>query len=387
MSPPARRLIKAHPRSRGENGRESNPALHSPGSSPLTRGKRRPDRILGYVAGLIPAHAGKTLVSGDLHELTGAHPRSRGENRSCDEVGATRTGSSPLTRGKRQGRPSFLPKEGLIPAHAGKTRRPDPRMGRAEAHPRSRGENMTQAPKSWPEEGSSPLTRGKLPVLGRELARAGLIPAHAGKTFTAVSRTQRSRAHPRSRGENLLLVGVVHWFTGSSPLTRGKRWRASPAGRSTGLIPAHAGKTSAPPSAPTGIAAHPRSRGENVTTAMRRCQSTGPSPLTRGKPRRCAPGRTHTGLIPAHAGKTKPTIAHIITNAAHPRSRGENRVLKPGGYLLAGSSPLTRGKHPHPGPRAHAWGLIPAHAGKTGQKTLALLRIRAHPRSRGENVE
>ena len=31
-------------------------------------------------------------------------------------------------------------------------------------------------------DGSSPLTRGKLVVIGRPSSKTGLIPAHAGKT-------------------------------------------------------------------------------------------------------------------------------------------------------------------------------------------------------------
>ena len=72
---------------------------------------------------------------------------------------------------------------------------------------------------------------------------AGLIPAHAGKTRRPCGKTRGSRAHPRSRGENAFVVAYNKSETGSSPLTRGKlcegaEWRAR-----RGLIPAHAGKT------------------------------------------------------------------------------------------------------------------------------------------------
>ena len=70
----------AHPRSRGENARQSEgPALRS-GSSPLTRGKLWRPRLMCQVIRLIPAHAGKTST-GPPRGVTGwAHPRSRGEN-------------------------------------------------------------------------------------------------------------------------------------------------------------------------------------------------------------------------------------------------------------------------------------------------------------------
>ena len=71
----------------------------------------------------------------------------------------------------------------------------------------------------------------------------GLIPAHAGKT-TAASTCARSRpAHPRSRGENPKADARTVNELGSSPLTRGKRTRQLRFSCSAGLIPAHAGKT------------------------------------------------------------------------------------------------------------------------------------------------
>ena len=54
---------------------------------------------------------------------------------------------------------------------------------------------------------------------------------------------RRARAHPRSRGENLTTFLEDNWEVGSSPLTRGKRRAARVADAAHGLIPAHAGKT------------------------------------------------------------------------------------------------------------------------------------------------
>ena len=72
------------------------------GSSPLTRGKREAETGERVLGGLIPAHAGKTLVQSLLHVPVPAHPRSRGENiRDTFQVHPS-GGSSPLTRGKRR---------------------------------------------------------------------------------------------------------------------------------------------------------------------------------------------------------------------------------------------------------------------------------------------
>ena len=72
-----------------------------------------------------------------------------------------------------------------------------------------------------------------------------------------------------------------------------------------------------------------------------------------------------SGLIPAHAGKTSMWTGQPSTRRAHPRSRGENDPGSTQPERLMGSSPLTRGK-PQAAQARPAWqGLIPAHAGKT----------------------
>ena len=151
------------------------------------------------------------------------------------------------------------------------------------------------------------------------------------------------------------------------------------------LIPAHAGKTHAETTPCPALPAHPRSRGENPPTKRARAIQTGSSPLTRGKPFTYRQGRVALGLIPAHAGKTCQPPMRPAYRRAHPRSRGENIRARGGAAGAAGSSPLTRGKHPglRPLPRDH--GLIPAHAGKTGAVQVETGQARAHPRSRGEN--
>ena len=55
-------MIWAHPRSRGENRGLIENLGEAQGSSPLTRGKPRISSAFPGVRGLIPAHAGKTVV-------------------------------------------------------------------------------------------------------------------------------------------------------------------------------------------------------------------------------------------------------------------------------------------------------------------------------------
>ena len=172
--------------------------------------------------GLIPAHAGKTKTSTVSRSAVGAHPRSRGENLGHTAARAGLEGSSPLTRGKPRRTRRNAQAVGLIPAHAGKTIVVVFASLACAAHPRSRGENPISLGNNSPDTGSSPLTRGKLCVFRGVRLRARLIPAHAGKTRQPRGRRPRLRAHPRSRGENRSVVTVHLIMWGSSPLTRGK---------------------------------------------------------------------------------------------------------------------------------------------------------------------
>ena len=132
-----------------------------------------------------------------------------------------------------------------------------------------------------------------------------------------------------------------------------------------GLIPAHAGKTSRNPFVQAARRAHPRSRGENLVVSLEECVPVGSSPLTRGKRQQDVAVQDLEGLIPAHAGKTIHIPPSRRIRGAHPRSRGEN--LEDNWEVLEadGSSPLTRGKLRRPEERGGGPGLIPAHAGKT----------------------
>ena len=234
--------------------------------------------------------------------------------------------------------------------------------------------------------GSSPLTRGKRVVVHGQVAREGLIPAHAGKTELRSALACASAAHPRSRGENERYLRREFRRRGSSPLTRGKHGGELGVGRGRGLIPAHAGKTYARSASRASVRAHPRSRGENLGDDALSATPTGSSPLTRGKPDRLQRREQGPGLIPAHAGKTRAGGRPGVRRPAHPRSRGENRGR--GGLRggLRGSSPLTRGKLVAVDAAFFHVRLIPAHAGKTRTRSERGRRSRAHPRSRGENA-
>ena len=294
--------------------------------------------------GPIPTHAGKTAVVPIRRCGRRAHPRSRGENTMVRTEASAEFGSSPLTRGKRRHMPAPIRHRGLIPAHAGKTVQAATSEQIDAAHPRSRGENHRLLPAQLGSSGSSPLTRGEPPPSRRYQAVPRLIPAHAGKTFGCSCLNSSYAAHPRSRGENGKKSFKKLPAIGSSPLTRGKRRAPAHRQLERRLIPAHAGKTRVVTQSWISTKAHPRSRGENDPVRGRRRVLPGSSPLTRGKLFKSDDFTNGKGLIPAHAGKTRKSLPASQLQAAHPRSRGENLSATGPDGLNQGSSPLTRGK-------------------------------------------
>ena len=234
---------RAHPRSRGENSYHAQTLQLQGGSSPLTRGKRAAHPVWTAGHRLIPAHAGKTSGSLSRFRLAWAHPRSRGENSSCFPDSYCHEGSSPLTRGKRRPGARGQKSIRLIPAHAGKTVPGHVLHAWHWAHPRSRGENGFPSSYWAHANGSSPLTRGKRTWCHAWRQPARLIPTHAGKTAMTAFSAAHATAHPHSRGENPVCGGHFSVSFGSSPLTRGKRRRSPPSARPRRLIPTHAGKT------------------------------------------------------------------------------------------------------------------------------------------------
>ncbi len=178
---------------------------------------------------------------------------------------------------------------GLIPARAGQTT--PLRLGVAW---------------SW---GSSPLARGRqrhAPQLG---ARTGLIPARAGQTAGQLNQAMLLQAHPRSRGADVSTIGVVIMFSGSSPLARGRPtcgWCGAPC---VGLIPARAGQTLDTLDLTCTGQAHPRSRGADVTNPADSSTQSGSSPLARGRRLFLPHSNRPQWLIPARAGQTHLALA------------------------------------------------------------------------------
>ena len=396
----------AHPRVCGENSRAALYPAMRVGSSPRVRGKPRRQHHHLPPRRLIPACAGKTASSPRIARPRRAHPRVCGENIFKWHRRSRRTGSSPRVRGKREQVPWPVPREGLIPACAGKTLAPAVGPGPHEAHPRVCGENGRPPRITAPHTGSSPRVRGKHRGRPRHRGQGGLIPACAGKTTTQQRCNALATAHPRVCGENSTSAASMPFLQDSSPRVRGKPPGRGVARAALGLIPACAGKTSALGSRwrPRGLipacagktpgtcargrrrAAHPRVCGENSRTSPTSAAALGSSPRVRGKPLGLLFAGIASGLIPACAGKTRAMRARARSPAAHPRVCGENVLSRPDHRAARGSSPRVRGKPLELGGLDADGRLIPACAGKTRTRPHSPGRAGAHPRVCGENL-
>ena len=342
--PSRRRARRAHPRVCGENGHAPCSVGCGGGSSPRVRGKRAPGGRQGPVLGLIPACAGKTSRGSRRWPRCSAHPRACGENAGTPLALLGTRGSSPRVRGKPAAASTFPALSGLIPACAGKTRGCSRAGTPRPAHPRACGENDVHAEASVRFEGSSPRVRGKRAPPSSAGHRGRLIPARAGKTRKPPASPPPETAHPRACGENDVPAAPVLPQLGSSPRVRGKRGHPPGHRVGAGLIPARAGKTARGGRPPRASRAHPRACGENRHCEGGAHGERGSSPRVRGKRPEPRPGFSRLRLIPARAGKQErrsrsPRGARLIParagkttwtasggrgTAAHPRVCGEN---------------------------------------------------------------
>ena len=146
--------------------------------------------------------------------------------------------------------------------------------------------------------------RGKLACNTETGDDGGITPAHAGKTFAGTDVARALGDHPRACGENRTALLKMHRHSGSPPRMRGKPVIQCKCALSSGITPAHAGKTHTAHHAKTVFGDHPRACGENMTGSYRRLRKKGSPPRMRGKPLEVLVVLHSEGITPAHAGKT-----------------------------------------------------------------------------------
>ena len=252
------------------------------GSSPRARGTRCAARRRRRRQRFIPAGAGNTGHGIRRRSWSAVHPRGRGEHAQDHCARYASRGSSPRARGTLKGEKKVEPISRFIPAGAGNTRYRYPVPIAVSVHPRGRGEHLHTVTNSTRHSGSSPRARGTRPHLRYQVNKRRFIPAGAGNTERRPRAHHHRPVHPRGRGEHVAAVAPGACNNGSSPRARGTRFHIRRAGRRPRFIPAGAGNTVCAFSRSKRTTVHPRGRGEHPLRQYKPLRCRGSSPRARG---------------------------------------------------------------------------------------------------------
>ena len=221
-----------------------------------------------------------------------------------------RCGPPPLARGEPRAPRRLRSGARTTPARAGRTRDSTGRGVSGADHPRSRGENRVPSSRTVMPRGPPPLARGEPQGTRRADRVDRTTPARAGRTRSRCWGPARSPDHPRSRGENCIRVSRAASNAGPPPLARGEHWLTTPTVAHLRTTPARAGRTRTCSRHSAQMADHPRSRGENASSAESTAKHIGPPPLARGEPVGVDVAHHHGRTTPARAGRTGRWTAH-----------------------------------------------------------------------------
>ncbi len=277
------RWTAVHPRVRGAHPNPKKEGGVRAGPSPRARGSRGEGGGGGGSARSIPACAGLTRGRGARGVGAAVHPRVRGAHRTRFCVSAPFRGPSPRARGSRErrDRPARGPRS--IPACAGLTQQPRPRVAAVR---------------------SIPACAGLTPPAARACTCAAVHPRVRGAHWSRSWPTShRGGPSPRARGSPhapaiVLVVG------GPSPRARGSRHGRPKRRRRRRSIPACAGLTDRERSGALPVPVHPRVRGAHTASFVTAFENSGPSPRARGSPAAGTSSPRGSRSIPACAGLT-----------------------------------------------------------------------------------
>ena len=169
--------------------------------------------------------------------------------------------------------------------------------------------------------------RGKVPILPRWLPSTGITPAHAGKSCIRQRQRVHDGDHPRTCGEKMLACSSLPRVIGSPPHMRGKESPRSRSGRPPWITPAYAGKRILSSILYRYIGDHPRTCGEKASIVSAHTPYRGSPPHMRGKEMYDISARVLSGITPAHAGKRLPRAIRCCICWDHPRTCGEKLTI------------------------------------------------------------
>ena len=355
--------LHRRPRARGGHPRIRSLTSEGVSSSPRTRGSSLELGRVDAAVVVVPAHAG--VIRG--HRRPGVRrrrrPRARGGHPQLRTLPKGPTGSSPRTRGSSAPRPRAPPVQRVVPAHAGVIPG-GATTGRAgTCRPRARGGHADVLVVAGLQDLSSPRTRGSSPFRRGVPARWVVVPAHAGVILRDTGSDDFNIGRPRARGGHP--VWADRWIASkaSSPRTRGSSDGPTGAGRSSRVVPAHAGVIPHVAGGRAGRHGRPRARGGHPSIRCSRTAAWTSSPRTRGSSGAGLTDEHHHHVVPAHAGVIRRSAPGTAGRWSRPRARGGHPSPLRYWSRPLRSSPRTRGSSGRPG-RGRRWdGVVPAHAG------------------------
>ena len=156
----------------------------------------------------------------------------------------------------------------------------------------------------------------------------GIIPAHAGLTRKKKALKYGDRDHPRACGAHVDCRVGQPGFAGSSPRMRGSRGIDTTAGCAIGIIPAHAGLTNSSSRTAMPRGDHPRACGAHRLSSRKQIAARGSSPRMRGSRKATRRPYRWTGIIPAHAGLTFQGHRGNVQARDHPRACGAHKPCR-----------------------------------------------------------
>mgnify|MGYP000961096976 CR=1 FL=1 len=195
--------------------------------------------------------------------------------------------------------------------------------------------------------GSSPYTRGTLKSGPDQVLFDRFIPIHTGNSCEKRSRPLTHTVHPHTHGELGRIAPGNTRFTGSSPYTRGTLSYERSYNVLKRFIPIHTGNSYADTICEMTDSVHPHTHGELWSRDDKSWGIFGSSPYTRGTPITGYKQKAGARFIPIHTGNSTWSASNRRAPSVHPHTHGEleNRLNQL--VLSCGSSPYTRGTHPH----------------------------------------
>ena len=229
--------------------------------------------------------------------------------------------------------------------------------------------------------------RGKVYCVSKVRPRDGITPAHAGKSLLLRLRSILCRDHPRACGEKMYASISICAVWGSPPRMRGKAVLFRMFHGGDGITPAHAGKRKPTLPAERQTRDHPRACGEKTERKLPTAAAKGSPPRMRGKAYLETSAQAFPRITPAHAGKSCVEQHKVIFGWDHPRACGEKNAHPDRSQCTRGSPPRMRGKVSLTECTSRWSGITPAHAGKSETQLQMTRSYGDHPRACGEKTK